>query len=499
MPTPCHVNAAMLTPSRHFSARTGGYLACVAVFLLVMLPAFPPLPEGKQLRAIKQRGFLTVHTRTSPTIYYEGRRGPGGFEYELARRFADHLGVSLNLEADHHLNDVLPAVRDRGDLGAAGLVLTSTTPGISFTRPIIDMQPLLVYRRGLHGISGPEDLAGLEIGTLRGAEGAGTAATLRELQKDYPALSWKESGELEVADLLAQVENNDLDAAVVFAHQFRVNRLFFKNVERGFLLGKPSSMVWALPGRQNLAFLQQANRFLDDLRQSGELSRLVKRYFGHDDYLEYVGTRTFLGHLDSRLPRYRTLFQQAARDTGFDWQLLAAVGYQESHWDPDAVSPTGVRGLMMLTSPTAQDLGVTNRRNPAQSIEGGARYLRQLEKRLPASVTGDDRLFMALAAYNVGLGHLFDARDLARMRGGDPDRWRDVREALPLLQQRQWYEKTRYGYARGGEPVIYVRNIRRYYEMLKYVERSRQQFFQLNENAPSGETLMPFDLVLPLN
>jgi membrane-bound lytic murein transglycosylase F len=490
----------MLTLVRpHFSARAGGFFACVAVALLVMLPTFSLVPPGAQLSTIQQRGFLTVHTRSSPTIYYQGRRGPTGFEYELLRRFADHLGVSLNLEADHHLDSVLPAVRERGDLGAAGLVLTPDTPGISFTRPILEMQPLLVYRRGLNGINGPEDLAGLEIGTLRGAEDAGTAASLRELQKTYPELGWKESGELEVADLLAQVENDSLDAAVIFAHQFRVNRLFFKNVERGFLLGKPSSMAWAVPARQSLGFLQQANRFLRGLQESGELARLEERYFGHDDYLEYVGTRTFLTQLDSRLPRYTPLFQDAARQTGFDWQLLAAVGYQESHWDPEAVSPTGVRGLMMLTLPTAKEVGVTNRRNPAQSINGGSRYLRNLEERLPESITGSDRLFMALASYNVGLGHLYDARDIVRMRDGDPDSWRDVRRALPLLQQSEWHEKTRYGYARGGEPVIYVRNIRRYYEMLKYVERSRQQFFQLDTNEPPGDSLLPFDLVPPLN
>ncbi|MDN6180202.1 MAG: membrane-bound lytic murein transglycosylase MltF [Halomonas subglaciescola] len=484
---------------RHFSARAGGYFAGIAALLLIMLPRFSLVPADDQLRTIQQRGFLTVHTRTSPTIYYQGRRGPTGFEYALLRRFADYLGVSLNLESDHHLDSVLPAVRTQGDLGAAGLVLTPTTQGVNFTRPILEMQPLLVYRRGLHGISGPGDLPGLEIGTLRGAGSAGTAANLRELQKTYPGLSWKESGELEVAELLAEVESGSLDAAVIFDHQFRVNRLFFKDVERGFLLGKPSSMVWSVPSRESLGLLQQANRFLDGLQQNGELPRLVERYFGHDDYLEYVGTRTFLSHLDSRLPRYTPLFQQAARDSGFDWQLLAAVSYQESHWDRDAVSPTGVRGLMMLTSPTAKELGVTDRRDPAQSVAGGARYLRQLEKRLPDSITGDDRLYMTLAAYNVGIGHLYDARDITRIRDANPDSWRDVRRALPLLQQREWHEKTRHGYARGGEPVIYVRNIRRYYEMLNYVERSRQQFFELDKStAPSG-ALLPFEFVPPLN
>tara|TARA_R110001583_G_scaffold9108_4_gene43062 strand:+ start:196 stop:1437 length:1242 start_codon:yes stop_codon:yes gene_type:complete len=411
-------------------------------------------------------------------------------------RFADYLGVSLNLNARHHPESVLPAVRDSGDLGAAALPLLPNPSGVYYTRPIIKMQPLVVYRRGLNGISEPSDLVGLELGTL---SEAGTGEALRDLQKRHPTLSWKESHELEVAELLARVENGTLDAAVIFEHQFRLNRLFFPNVERGFILGDPLSMAWAVPSGRGLGLLEAANRFLQDLQESGMLDRLVSRYFGHDDYLEYVGTRTFLDHLDARLPRYTELFQQSARETGFDWKLLAAVGYQESHWDPDAVSPTGVRGLMMLTNPTASEMGISDRTDPAQSIDGGARYLRSIKDRLPESITGDDRLFMAMAAYNVGLGHLYDARKIAEMRGGAPDSWTDVRAALPLLQQREWHSQTRYGYARGGEPVIYVRNIRRYYEMIEYVERSRQQFFQLEQTPVNDDPLLLFELVPPLD
>jgi membrane-bound lytic murein transglycosylase F len=153
---------------------------------------------------------------------------------------------------------------------------------------------------------------------------------------------------------------------------------------------------------------------------------------------------------------------------------------------------------MMLTNATAEEVGVSNRLDPAQSIEGGARYLRSVEQRLPESITGEDRLYMALAAYNVGLGHLYDARDIARMRGGNPDLWRDVREALPLLQESQWHSKTRHGYARGGEPVIYVQNIRRYLEILDYVDRSQQQFHQLNARLPDQADAEIFELVPPM-
>lgn len=462
---------------------------------LALWPEHPGAPDDRDLEEILSREFLQVHTRNTPTTYYEGREGPTGFEYELVRRFAAHLGVSLALRADHHIADVIEAVRQEGDLGAAALPLTPDLDGVIFSRPILTLQPVLVYRRGLPPVNGPEQLAGLSLGTLAGA---GTDRVLRDLQAEHPALRWQESDELEAAELLRWVEDGRLDAAVIFEHQFRLNRLFFPGVERGFPLGDPLSLAWAFPAEGGLALAEAANRFLETLHDEGELEALVGRYFGHDDYLEYVGARTFIQHVHTRLSDYTELFREAARDNDFDWKLLAALGYQESHWDPEATSPTGVRGLMMLTLPTASDLGVQDRLDPVESIEGGARYLRELKDRLPASITGDDRLFMAMAAYNVGLGHLYDARRITEQRGGDPDRWADVRESLPLLQEREWHSQTRHGYARGGEPVIYVRNIRRYHEILRYVDRNQQQFYLLNARLPDDEDEQLLQSVAPL-
>ncbi|APE31410.1 lytic transglycosylase F [Halomonas aestuarii] len=472
----------------------GAFLLCSAL-LLALLPYRSGPPADTHLQEVLARDFLSVHTRNTPTTYYEGRQGPTGFEYELVRRFANHLGVSLTLDSGHNIPEVLAAVREEGDLGAAALPLDPTLDGLLFSRPIMLLQPLLVYRRGLHPPEGIEELEGLEIGTLRGS---GTDRVLRELQAEHPWLSWKESTELEVAELLGQVAGGTLDAAVIFEHQFRLNRLFFPEVEDGFTLGKPLSLAWAFPAGRGLGLVSAANRFLDELRRDDELDALVASYFGHDDYLEYVGARTFIAHARERLPQYSELFREAARNTRFDWKLLAALGYQESHWEPRATSPTGVRGLMMLTNATAGDLGVENRLDPAQSIHGGARYLRHIKERLPESITGDDRLFMAMASYNVGLGHLYDARKITEMRGGDPDLWRDVRESLPLLQEREWHSKTRHGYARGGEPVIYVRNIRRYYEILAYLDRSQEQFHELNARLPDQAESELFEQVPPV-
>ena len=172
-------------------------------------------------------------------------------------------------------------------------------------------------------------------------------------------------------------------------------------------------------------------------------------------------------HIAQRLPRYETLFRRIAKTHQIDWRLLAAISYQESHWSPRARSPTGVRGMMMLTLTTAREVGVRNRLDVEQSVRGGARYLNRIYDRLPDTIHEPDRTWIALAAYNVGMGHVYDARDLTLQAGGDPDKWHDLRFYLLLLEQSWWYRQTRYGYARGSEPVRYVENIRLFYRHLQ--------------------------------
>ncbi|MGH8162055.1 MAG: transglycosylase SLT domain-containing protein, partial [Gammaproteobacteria bacterium] len=181
-----------------------------------------------------------------------------------------------------------------------------------------------------------------------------------------------------------------------------------------------------------------------------------------------VATRLFLNDVGNRLADYAASFERAAQATGLSWQLLAAVGYQESHWNPHAVSPTGVRGLMMLTIPTARSLGIHNRVNPKLSIIGAARYLVQLRDRLPASIRPPNRQWMTLAAYNVGYGHLMDARRLTQRQGGNPNLWADVKKRLAQLNEHHYYRHTRYGYANGVGAVHYVANIKNYENILSW-------------------------------
>lgn len=221
--------------------------------------------------------------------------------------------------------------------------------------------------------------------------------------------------------------------------------------------------------------------FRNHIKTLGSLTKMKNHIYDEAQHLDFVSTRTFINNVLNRLPQYRDLFETAAEEQGLDWRLLAATAYQESLWNPEAVSPTGVKGLMMLTKITAQELGIVDRLDPQQSVTGGARYLSILENRVPERIASPDRLWMALGSYNIGSGHLEDARILTQKFGANPDKWQDVSKHLPLLARSKWHRQTKHGYARGGEPVQYVRNIRSYYEILVWLT-SKQAKVMLVEN-----------------
>jgi membrane-bound lytic murein transglycosylase F len=251
-------------------------------------------------------------------------------------------------------------------------------------------------------------------------------------------------------------------------------------------------IAWGFPKGDGNALLARADDFLINADRDGLLAQVHDRYYGYTKKFDYVGTRNFIRHFENRLPRYREMFEQAGEEWGVDWRLLAAIGYQESHWRSQAVSPTGVRGIMMLTQATADYLGLDDRLDPASSIFGGARYYARQTERVADTVAEPDRTWMALAAYNVGFNHIKDARTLVEWQGGDPDTWVDMREALPLLSQRKWYSQLPYGYARGWEPVLYVNNIRAYYNILLWLTEQEQRDFDdaLRELAAGPEEIL---------
>ncbi|SFX30255.1 membrane-bound lytic murein transglycosylase MltF [Marinospirillum alkaliphilum] len=452
----------------------------LVLFLMLLLAA--GCQQADPLGEVLQKGTLKVAMRNTPSVYYEHREGAAGFEYELVRSFAEHLGVELEIVtagSEAELERALLA--GEVDMAAGGLGLTlDRKRNFSTSSPLLHSSQMVVYRRGHYR---PRSWDDLKEGTLAVMSSSRQAEVLKSHQIQYPHLSWMETEDLEVTDLLKMIQDGDLDYALVSAQDFNINRFFFPRVGVAFDTDVSAAMVWLFPRERQSHLARAASGYIQYAQSLGLIDEVRERYYRHEQYLEYVGAPLFLRHVRSRLPQYEAHFRAAAEVQGMDWQLLAAVGFQESHWRRNAVSPTGVRGLMMLTQRTANELGV-NRLDPIQSIEGGARYLRQLYDRIPERIQGEDRLYFALAAYNVGMGHLEDARRITESQGFDPDKWDDVARHLPLLSQRQWYRQTRFGYARGNEPVVYVQNIRRYLEILEWHHRTQENFLEeLEERA----------------
>jgi len=464
------------------SRKCCGYWLLASAMLLLLWACSQPL-KPSTLERVQKAGELRVVTRNSPATYFQDRNGETGFEYELVKRFAKSLGVDLKIEIADNLDDLFLRLKQKDGpvLAAAGLVGTPARAAqAQFSSSYLQVSPQIIYRQGQRRPRRPADLQGKRIMVLKGSS---HAQQLAALQTELPELQFEVSDEVEVVDLLRMVDEGQIDLTLVDSNELAMNQVYFPKVRVAFDLGEPTNLSWALAAGEDDSLLKEVNAFLDQVQKNGTLQQLKDRYYGHIDVLGYVGAYTFAQHLQQRLPRYEKAFRQEAQVQSLDWRLLAAMGYQESLWQPDATSKTGVRGLMMLTLRTAEAMAVSNRLDAAQSIRGGAKYIAKIQAQLPESIQEPDRTWFALAAYNVGGGHLEDARRLAEAEGLNPNKWLDVKKMLPRLAQKQWYSKTRYGYARGGEPVHFVANIRRYYDILTWVTLPQLEDSQLAESG----------------
>lgn len=421
-----------------------------------------------RLEQIKHRSVLRVGTLYHPLYYFLRDGQEEGLDYELAREFADSLDVELNMVPAYSLNELFTLL-DSGkvDMLAAGMTSTEQRrQQYRFGPGYYHIEQTLVYRKGTTRPKNPTDITG----NLWVLAGSSQAEWLYQLQQELPELHWEARSDTDAEDLLRQVAEGEADYTLVADILLARTQRYYPNIEAAFTLGDPQPVAWMLAKNNDDTVLASMLDFFNQQHDNGNLARLHEKYFGHVQSFDYVDTRTFLKRIKQVLPKYQPLFERHAGE--LDWRLLAAVGYQESHWDPQAKSYTGVRGMMMLTEDTAAQVGVKNRLDPEQSIRGGAQYLASLMERLPDTIPDDERVWFALAAYNIGLGHLLDVRRLTRLRQQDPDSWAQVKANLPLLHQPQWYRQTRYGYARGRKTRQFVNNIRQYYQSLLWQDNT---------------------------
>ncbi len=440
------------------------------------------------LDEIRQRGELRVATLNLPTCYYLGAQAPEGLEYELASEFAQQLHVRLTMYPvanERALQAELAA--GRADLAAASLTSTPDWERVGVpATPYTLIPQLVVY--GHNGVR-PRDTLQLESARIAVRAGSPQERVLERLKSTVaPHLTWVETAPSS-ADPMDDVDSGQADYAISDAREFSFAHHLYPNVLVGFALPQARPAQWIVRrGAPDL--LAAVNSFFHSLEASGQLATLLQESSGDSRSFAYEESREFQANVAARLPLYRAAFEQAAAQTGIDWRLLAAIGYQESKWQPHAQSADGALGVMMLTADTARAMGIKDRSNPQQSIYAGARYLSQVRQMIPERVAEPDRTWLTIAAYNVGFGHLEDARIITQAQGKNPDSWADVRERLPLLAQERWYGHAKRGYARGWEPVQFVDRIQRYLTLLEW-QPGEAAPVTTRQNAPAASAPNP--------
>jgi membrane-bound lytic murein transglycosylase F len=419
--------------------------------------------DGDTLQQIEQEGRIRVITSNNANCYYIYRDKPMGFEYELAQAFADHLGVELEVVTPDWEDMFELLEKGKGDFIAASLTITpAREKRVAFSDAYLSVQQHVIIHKTNRDIRSVDDLNGKRVHVR---EGTSYQTRLGELVDSGIDIEVIAHDNVPTEELIRQVAEEDIEITVADSNIALLNRRYYPAVRLAFPIEEEQSLGWAVrKGDQKL--LAEIDRFFDAIDTSGFFGKVYQKYYANVDIFDYVDLKKFHQRIRTRLPRYEKIIKRESERYGFDWRLIAAVTYQESHFDPRARSYKGVRGLMQLTLTTAEEMGIESRLDPAESIKGGVKYLRKIYDRFD-KVEGLDRMLFTLASYNIGYGHVRDAQKIAQQEGLDPLKWNSVKKTLPLLRQKRYYRTTRYGYCRGTEPVRYVDRILTYYDILK--------------------------------
>lgn len=413
-------------------------------------------------------------------------------DLNLVTGFAEQSGYQLNVILAEKEEDIFQALaQGHAQLGLVnGPISKQQEQQFLQTQAYMDVTAQLIYK---HGSGRPKTFADMDNKNIVVKNRKHYQDKYAFLKKQHPDIKWTFSDDSTDA-LLEKVNRGDIDYAILSSHEYLKHSPKFPRTRIAFDIYYPEPIGFSVANTE-IELNEQLNDFIDASLDDGTIEHLSERFLGHIDDVDPRGSLTFFRRVNYRLPNYIEVMERVAKKYNMDWRLLAAIAYQESHWNPNARSHTGVRGMMMLTQQTAEFIGVENRLDLIQSLEGGARYYKSLYRRLPKSIEEPDRSWFALAAYNVGLGHIYDARKITEFQDGNADRWADVQLHLPLLEDKSWYRYTRYGKARGSEPVAYVQNIRHFYDLLEWRFPKKENEI-LRDNSHIEVSIKNFDDVL---
>lgn len=460
---------ALKRPGMHTLRQSLGWLLLAGLCGLLITYKDPTAPQKATSPAPDPYTIRFVTINSPDTYFVDSQNNYAGLEYDLAKRFVEYLGPTYRLEfiVVDSFSKVLPTLlKGEADIAAADIsVTTARKRQLIFGPPFNQVQSMVVFNRDKNKEpEKPEALLGKQIVLPHGTS---FVERMRELQSQYPALTWRESEKHSSEQLIEAVARNEIDFTVADNHLIAIMQYNYPQLDAGLMLGQPDKIAWALNKYTGVERLKQVQAFFKQIEKDGTLRNLLDRYHGHTRRLKKVDVATFLSKSQTLMPRYVRLFKNAQEITDIDWRLLAALSYQESHWDNYSTSPTNVRGLMMLTEQTSNMMNVTDRLDPKQSVMAGAKFLLWLKDRLPERIPEPDRTFMTLAAYNNGIAHLEDARVIAQRLGLNPDSWADVKRGYQLLNDPGYYVNAKHGYCSCGAPIIYTESVRAYYQIMQ--------------------------------
>lgn len=440
------------------------------LLLFCLLVSVNACSDGlSQLERIQSRGSLRVALIATPPLYFPDESLIRGYDYEIISSYARSIGAKLEIIQAETAGEIVTLLKQgKAHIGIAGSLPPYPDDKILSGKAYNEDKWYVIGHRNN---TLPKSINEITPSTVIVAKGSKPALVLSDIKPDYPSLFWLELPNGNTRQVLEQVNMGNFRFSVISADVYTYYRYLYPEIKIAFTLPKKYSSHWLTYNDEDKSIYNSMNDFINQYKVEGKLERKYNTYFRHLNVFNYVDILYYLKRIKTKLPAYNPYFKKAAINNKFDERFLAAISYQESHWNEKARSHTGVRGLMMLTQDTAKRVGVENRLNPEQSVMGGAKYLSILKESLPEQIQEPDRSWMTLAAYNIGLGHLEDARIITESLGDDPNIWIDVEKHLPKLSKKEWYKKTKHGYARGHEPVEFVRRIRRYYDILRLYQQ----------------------------
>ena len=447
------------------SARVSLSFRFLFLIFVLFLAGCEAASDYATLESILAKGEITVITRNNSHCYYLYRDQAMGFEYDLAKAFADYLGVNLEVKIAEKWEGMIPALKNgTGAFVAASFTKTpARQQQVAFSNGYLTIQQHIIVHRKNRNIKNIADLVGKTIHVRRGTS---YQERLEQLIADGYGLTVELHDDIPTEELIQQVEEEKIEVTIADSNIAFRNRRYYPKIVVSGAIGPDEQLGWAVHPN-SIRLLKKINSFFMVIKANGTFLKIYNRYYANVDDFDFVDLRAFHRRLKTRLPGYRPLIKEAAQTHGFDWRMIAAQMYQESHFDPMARSHSGAYGLMQLTRSTAKSLGVKNILNSKLTSPAGVQHLRNMYDLFDKAV-GSDRLFTALAAYNIGQGHIQDARKLARQMNLDPDKWASLTKTLPLLRYRKYYQKAEYGYCRGTEPIEYVKQIMIYYDILRH-------------------------------